>query len=70
MGIIEDTTREELLNITRGMRVDGSVRDILGCTVLSLIIDKGVYEGIPFLHMTAIRVDAIVEYYFRTRCRC
>jgi aspartate racemase len=62
LGIIKDSTREELLSIVKRMvdkhSIDGL---ILGCTELSLILNK--YEfGIPFLNTTAIHAESIVSY--------
>ena len=62
LGIIKDSTRNDLLSIVRRM-IDKEAIDslILGCTELPLILDKDEY-GIPFLNTTAIHTDSIVEY--------
>lgn len=66
LGVIRDSTREELLTIAGRMRDEDSVEGvILGCTELPMILDKGEYGGIPFLNTTAIHIDAIVEYCLR-----
>jgi aspartate racemase len=62
LGIIKDSTRNELLSIVKNMidrhSIDGL---ILGCTELPLILDKDEY-GIPFLNTTAIHAESIVNY--------
>ncbi|MFZ5761617.1 MAG: aspartate/glutamate racemase family protein [Thermodesulfobacteriota bacterium] len=61
LGIIKDSTRQELLGIVEKMiRRDGIDSLILGCTELPLILDRDAF-GIPFLNTTAIHVDAIVR---------
>jgi aspartate racemase len=63
LGIIKDSTREELLTIAGQMiDRDGIEGLILGCTELPLILTQGTYCGIPFLNTTAIHVASIVEY--------
>ena len=62
LGIIKDSTREELLAITQRMRNKDHIDSmILGCTELPLILDKDEY-GIPFLNTTAIHAESIVRY--------
>jgi aspartate racemase len=60
LGIITDSTRQELLSVVRGL-IDrhGIEALILGCTELPLILTKDEF-GIPFLNTTAIHADAIV----------
>jgi aspartate racemase len=62
LGIIKESTREELLSIVKKM-IDKSHIDsvILGCTELPLILDKDEF-GIPFLNTTAIHAESIVRY--------
>ena len=63
LGVIKDSTREELLAITRRMiERDGIEGVILGCTELPLILTQATYDDIPFLNTTAIHVERIVEY--------
>ncbi len=63
LGIIKDSTREEILAIVRRMIAkDGIDSVILGCTELPLILDKDKYEGILFLNTTAIHAESIVRY--------
>ena len=61
LGIIEDSTRQELLAIVEKM-VEREAIDslILGCTELPLILDRDAF-GIPFLNTTAIHVEGIVR---------
>lgn len=62
LGIIKDTTRQQLLDIVDRMVRDDEIDSlILGCTELPLILDKAEY-GIPFLNTTSIHVDSIVQY--------
>ena len=62
LGIIKDSTREELLAIVKKMKDRDSIDSlILGCTELPLILDKDA-QGIPFLNTTSIHVDAMVRY--------
>jgi aspartate racemase len=67
LGIIKDSTRNELLSIVKNMidrhSIDGL---ILGCTELPLILDKDEY-GIPFLNTTAIHAESIVNYCLEKR---
>lgn len=60
LGIIKDSTRQELLAVVRRM-IDrhGIEALILGCTELPLILTKDEF-GIPFLNTTAIHAEAIV----------
>ena len=62
LGIIKDSTREELLSIVRKM-IDRHSIDalILGCTELPLILTKDEF-GIPFLNTTAIHAESIVNF--------
>jgi len=62
LGIIKDSTREELLHIVKKM-IDRHSIDalILGCTELPLILNKDEF-GIPFLNTTAIHAESIVNY--------
>jgi len=62
LGIIKDSTREELLSIVKKM-IDNHFIDalILGCTELPLILTKDEF-GIPFLNTTAIHAESIVKY--------
>lgn len=64
-GIIENSTRQELLSIIKRMIDEDSIDSlILGCTELPMILDKDEY-GIPFLNTTAIHIDSIVDYCIR-----
>ena len=62
LGIIKNSTREELLSIVKKM-IDRHSIDalILGCTELPLILNKDEF-GIPFLNTTAIHAESIVNY--------
>lgn len=62
LGIIKDSTREELLSIVKKM-IDRHSIDavILGCTELPLILKKDEF-GIPFLNTTAIHAESIVRF--------
>jgi len=62
LGIIKDSTREELLSIVKKM-IDRHSIDavILGCTELPLILNKDEF-GIPFLNTTAIHAESIVKF--------
>jgi aspartate racemase len=62
LGMIKDSTREELLSIVKKM-IDRHSIDalILGCTELPLILNQDQY-GIPFLNTTAIHAESIVKY--------
>jgi aspartate racemase len=60
LGIIKDSTRQELLAVARRMiDRDGIEALILGCTELPLILTQDEF-GIPFLNTTAIHADAMV----------
>ena len=62
LGIIKDSTREELLSIVKKM-IDRHSIDalILGCTEVPLILNKDEF-GIPFLNTTAIHAESIVNF--------
>ena len=62
LGIMKDSTREELLSIVKKM-IDRHSIDalIIGCTELPLILNKDKF-GIPFLNTTAIHAESIVNY--------
>jgi aspartate racemase len=62
LGIIQDSTREELLSVAKRM-IDrhGIEALILGCTELPLILTRDEF-GIPFLNTTAIHAEAMVLY--------
>ncbi|MBA4394536.1 MAG: aspartate racemase [Desulfobacca sp.] len=62
LGIIKNSTREELLTIIKKMINRHSIDAlILGCTELPLILEKD-YLGLPFLNTTAIHAESIVNY--------
>lgn len=62
LGIIRNSTRQELLSIAKRMIDEDSIDGlIIGCTELPLILKKDEY-GIPFLNTTAIHIDSIVDY--------
>ncbi len=62
LGIIKNSTRQELLSIAKRMIDEDSIDGlIIGCTELPLILKKNEY-GIPFLNTTAIHIDSIVDY--------
>ena len=62
LGIINNSTRKELLSIVKRMKDEDSIEAlILGCTELPMILDKEEY-GITFLNTTAIHIDSIVKY--------
>lgn len=62
LGIIKDSTREELLAIVKKMIERHSIDAlILGCTELPLILTKDAF-GIPFLNTTAIHAESIVNF--------
>lgn len=64
LGIIKDSTRQELLAVIDRMITDQQVDSvILGCTELPLILDMPEH-GVPLLDTTKIHVKAIVA-----RCR-
>ena len=62
LGIIKDSTREDLLAIVKKM-IDRHSIDavILGCTELPLILNQDKF-GIPFLNTTAIHAESIVRF--------
>ena len=62
LGIIKDSTREELLLITKRMVEENRIDSlILGCTELPLILTESRY-GIPFLNTSAIHCESIIKY--------
>jgi aspartate racemase len=62
LGIMKDSTREELLTIVKKMIERHSIDAlILGCTELPLILNKDEF-GIPFLNTTAIHSESIVNF--------
>jgi aspartate racemase len=62
LGIIKNSTRQELLSIAKRMIDEDSIDGlILGCTELPMILEKDEY-GILFLNTTAIHIDSIVDY--------
>ena len=62
LGIIKDSTRDELLAIVAKMIDKHAIEAlILGCTELPLILDKDEF-GIPFLNTTAIHAESIVNF--------
>lgn len=62
LGIIKDTTRDELLGIVKKMVDNNSIDSlILGCTELPMILTKDELS-IPFLNTTAIHIESIVAY--------
>lgn len=62
LGIMKDSTREELLTIVKRMIDKHSIDAvILGCTELPLILNKDEF-GIPFLNTTAIHAESIVKF--------
>jgi aspartate racemase len=62
LGIIKDSTKDELLSIVKKMINRHSIDAlILGCTELPLILKKDEF-GIPFLNTTAIHAESIVNY--------
>lgn len=62
LGIIKDSTRNDLLAIVKRMRKQDEIEAlILGCTELPLILQKDEF-GIPFLNTAAIHVESIVNY--------
>ncbi len=62
LGIIKDSTREELLAIAKRMVKEDHIDSlILGCTELPLILTESKY-GIPFLNTSAIHCESIIRY--------
>jgi aspartate racemase len=62
LGIIKDSTREELLQIAKRMIEEDHIDSlILGCTELPLILTERRY-GIPFLNTSAIHCESIIRY--------
>ncbi len=62
LGIIKDSTREELLQVVKRMIEEDHIDSlILGCTELPLILTESRY-GIPFLNTSAIHCESIIRY--------
>jgi len=62
LGIIKDSTRQELLSVVARMIEKHSIDSVvLGCTELPLILDRSDY-AVPFLNTTAIHAEAIARY--------
>lgn len=62
LGIIKDSTREDLLAIVKKMIDRHSIEAvILGCTELPLILNQDEF-GIPFLNTTAIHAESIIRF--------
>jgi aspartate racemase len=62
LGIIKDSTREELLAIAKKMVEENQIDSlILGCTELPLILTESKYS-IPFLNTSAIHCESIITY--------
>ncbi len=62
LGIIKDSTRQELLAIVERMIEKQSIDSVvLGCTELPLILDRSDY-AVPFLNTTAIHAEAMARY--------
>jgi aspartate racemase len=62
LGIIKDSTRQELLSIVARMIESEAIDSVvLGCTELPLILDRSDY-AVPFLNTTAIHAEAIARY--------
>lgn len=62
LGIIKDSTREELLSIVKRMIEEDHIDSlILGCTELPLILTESRYS-IPFLNTSAIHCESIIRY--------
>jgi len=60
LGIFKDSTRKELLTITKRMADEEGIEAlILGCTELPLLLTESKF-GIPFLNTTAIHCEGIV----------
>ena len=67
LGIIKDSTRNELLSIIKGLIDRHDIEAlILGCTELPLILTQDEF-GISFLNTTAIHADSIVDYCTREK---
>ena len=61
LGIIKDSTREELLAIIKRMVGENQIDSVvLGCTELPLILTESVND-IPFLNTTSIHCESIVK---------
>jgi aspartate racemase len=62
LGIIKDSTREELMMIAKRMVEEDRIDSlILGCTELPLILTESRY-GIPFLNTAAIHCESIIRH--------
>lgn len=62
LGILNDTTRSELLGIVRKMKEQHNIDSlILGCTEFPLMFTESQYEDIPFLNTTRIHVEEILR---------
>lgn len=62
LGILKDSTRDELLAIARRMVDDEGIDSlILGCTELPLILTESKF-GISFLNTTQIHCQSIISY--------
>jgi aspartate racemase len=62
LGIIKDSTREELMMIAKRMVEEDRIDSlILGCTELPLILTESRY-GIPFLNTSAIHCESIIRH--------
>jgi len=62
LGILKDSTREELLSIAKRMIEEDHIDSlILGCTELPLILTESRY-GIPFLNTSAIHCESIIRF--------
>ena len=60
LGILKDSTRDELLDITKRMVKEDKIDAlILGCTELPLILKENKF-GIPFLNTSAIHCEKII----------
>ncbi len=64
-GIIKESTKQELLNISKRLKESTGVEAIiLGGTELPLILKETDNIGIPFLDTTRIHVEKVVEMLF------
>ncbi|HEX2966828.1 MAG TPA: amino acid racemase [Syntrophorhabdaceae bacterium] len=62
LGIIKDSTREELLFIAKRMVEEDRIDSlILGCTELPLVLTESKF-GIPFLNTSAIHCESIIRH--------
>ncbi len=63
LGIIKDSTRQELLSVIKRMMERHSIDSvILGCTELPMILSRDEEYGIPLLNTTAIHAESIAKY--------